>query len=162
LSPSNLYIFTSRQGKYKQKYEILCQVVYKTVPYDQHLHELMGIPNWITNSLIIFFPKFILWKCPKINLVHETWNLIGSDFHVADCLLVSLCYWCSDRHHTDLCTQWTLFTWIWFEQTYSVKNDITIFSTKAVYLWLLRNIRLFFRVELLKTLLVDNIIVCQI
>jgi hypothetical protein len=140
---------------------MLCPVAYKTVPCDPHLHELMGIPNWIINSLIIFLPTFLLWKCPKINLVHVTWNLIGSDFHVADWLLVSLCYWCSDRNHTDLCAQWTHCTWIWFEQTYSVRNDITIFSTKAVYLWLLFNIRLLFRVELLKTLLVANIIFCQ-
>ena len=94
-------------------------------------------------------------------LVHVTWNLIVSEFLVADWLLVSLCYWCSDRCHTDVCTQWTSCTWIWFWRTYSIRNGRHSFlnhndlSLGFVYYYTR------FPCRTIKTHLVANIIFCQ-
>jgi len=85
-------------------------------------YELMGFPNWIITSLNLLHTHNSNRKISTQIQLFVILNLIGFEIQVADWLLVSLCYWRSCQHNTDLCTQWASYTWNYVVCTYILWN----------------------------------------
>jgi len=48
--------------------------------------------------------------------------MTGIDIQLTYWFLFSFSYWISHTHHTDLCTQWTLCTWIRDARNYMLRK----------------------------------------
>jgi len=85
-------------------------------------YELLGFPNSIIISLNLFLTQNSNKRISTEFQLFVISNWIGFEIQVADWLLVSLCYWSSYQHHTDLCNQRASYTWNYVACTYILRN----------------------------------------
>ena len=85
-------------------------------------YELMGFPNWIITSLNLLHTHNSNMKISTELQLFVISNWICFEFQVTNILLVSLWYWRSYQHHTDLCNQWKSYTWNYVLCTYVLWN----------------------------------------